>query len=629
VHGTTLVTNTVIERKGARTALLTTEGARDVVEIGTELRYDIYDLGIVRVEPLVPRHLRLEVPGRLAYNGAELAPLRLDGLPALVAAMRAESITAVAISLLHSYVNPRHEVALGEALQRLFPEAEITLSSTLVPEIREFERTSTAIVNAYVQPMVSRYLRAMERQLAERGTSGPLHLMLSGGGLASVAEAVAAPVQLIESGPAGGAIAACFYGRNAGVMDMVSFDMGGTTAKMCLINGGSPARTHTFEAARVHRFKKGSGIPLRVPVIDMIEIGAGGGSIARVDSMGLLKVGPESAGSSPGPACYGLGGERPTVTDADVALGYLDPGFFLGGGMQLDRAAAERAIATHVAGPLKISITQAAAGIQEIVNENMATATRLYVSESGRDLRRYAMLAFGGAGPVHAYRLAQILGLKKLICPYAAGTASALGFLVAPLTVEQVRSYVAQIDKLDWSRLSALFDEMEAHAVASLGSMGVARDEIDFVRSADLRFSGQGYEVEVGLPEGVLDFTRAEDIRAAFIVVYKQLFERAPEGLPLEGLSWRLVATGRRPTLALDFRGEKGDLAKAKKGTRKVYFHRERDYFEAPVYDRYRLAPGDVLSGPAVFEERESTVVAGPGSRIEVDASLNLIISLP
>ena len=629
VHGTTLVTNTVIERKGAHTALIATEGARDVIEIGTELRYDIYDLGIERLKPLVPRHLRVELPGRLAYNGAELAPLKLEGLPAIVAALRAESIASVAVSMLHSYINPAHELAVGEALKRLFPEAEVTLSSTLVPEIREFERTCTAIVNAYVQPMVSRYLKDMEHHLAERRVNGPLYLMLSGGGLASVAESVAAPVQLIESGPAGGAIAACFYGRNAGVNDMISFDMGGTTAKMCLINNGKPTRAHTFEAARVHRFKKGSGMPLRVPVIDMIEIGAGGGSIARVDAMGLLKIGPESAGSAPGPACYGLGGEYPTVTDADVALGYLDPGFFLGGSMRLDRAAAERAIGKHVAEPIGIGVTEAAAGIQEIVNENMATATRLYVAESGRDIRRYAMLAFGGAGPVHAYRLAQILGLKKLLCPYAAGTASALGFLVAPLTVEQVRSYVAPLDKLDWTRLQGLFSEMESHAVQSLQALGVARTDIDFEYSADMRFSGQGYEIEVPLPAGRPDPGHAGEIRDAFIAVYTQLFERAPEGLPIEGLSWRLRATGRRPDLTLDFRGDSVNPEAAMKGRRKVYFHQERAFIDAPVYDRYKLAPGGVLQGPAVFEERESTVVAGPGSRIEIDSSLNLVISLP
>jgi len=439
VHGTTLVANTVIERKGAKTALITTEGARDVVEIGSELRYDVYDLSIQRPQPLVPRHLRYAIRERMMANGEPLVALDLSQLPEIVAGLREADIASVAISLLHSYANPSHERALGEALARLMPGLEITLSSVLVPEIREYERTSTTIVNAYVQPLVARYLRNMEGQLKERGIKRPPYLMLSGGGLASIADSVEAPVNLIESGPAGGAIAACFFGRAANAPDLISFDMGGTTAKMCLINGGSPSRSHEFEVARINRFARGSGLPLRVSVIDMIEIGAGGGSIARIDNMGLLKVGPASAGSDPGPACYGLGGERPTVTDADVVLGYLDPGFFLGGTMRLDRAAAERAIERHIGQPLGLDVVAAAAGIQEVVNESMATATRLHVSERGRDLRRYALLAFGGAGPVHAYRLAEILGIKRLICPYAAGTASALGFLVAPLTFESVR----------------------------------------------------------------------------------------------------------------------------------------------------------------------------------------------
>jgi N-methylhydantoinase A len=469
----------------------------------------------------------------------------------------------------------------------------------------------------------------MERELGAREVDGPLYLMLSGGGLASVAESVAAPVKLIESGPAGGAIAACFYGRHAGKLDLVSFDMGGTTAKMCLIDDGIPTHSHTFEAGRVHRFKKGSGLPLRVPVIDMIEIGAGGGSIAHIDAMGLLKVGPESAGSSPGPACYGLGGELPSVTDADVVLGYLDPHFFLGGAMRLDARAAERAIAEHVAKPLGIDVVEAAAGIQEIVNENMATATRLHVSESGRDLRRYAMLAFGGAGPVHAYRLAQILGLRTLICPYAAGNASALGFLVAPLTVEHVRSYVAPLAKLDWARLRALYAEMEAAATASLTALHVATDDIEFERQAEMRFSGQGYEIAVPVPSGTLDGNRAAEIEQGFFEQYRKLFERAPQGVPIEGITWRLRATGRRPALSLRFAGEGASAKAAKKGARQVYFHHERAFVEAPVYDRYRIAPGTTVEGPAVFEERESTVVIGSHAQVTVDGSLNLVVTLP
>ncbi len=628
VHGTTLVTNTVIERKGAKTALLTTAGARDVVEIGSELRYDIYDLGIERPVPLVPRHRRYEVDERLRADGSVLRPLDLSKLDSLIAALREQDVAAVAVSLLHSYANPAHERQLGDALRKRLPGVDVTLSCQLVPEIREYERTSTAIMNSYVQPLVGRYLAEMETRLGRRGVTGPLHLMLSSGGLAAVQEATAAPVQLIESGPAGGAMAACFFGRLAGAPDLISFDMGGTTAKMCLINGGQPTTSHEFEAARVHRFKKGSGLPLRVSVIEMIEIGAGGGSIARIDNMGLIKVGPQSAGSDPGPACYGLGGMHPTVTDADVVLGYLDPGFFLGGTMALDRDAAEAAIMRDIGAPLGLDAIAAAAGIQEIVNESMATATRLHVSERGRDLRRYAMLAFGGAGPVHAFRVAQILGLKRLICPYAAGNASALGFLVAPLAIEHVRSYVTPLDRIDWARLSGLYAEMEAAAAASLARLGVAREEIAFDRSAEMRFAGQGYEVRTPMPGGSLDATRRAEIEQGFIAAYRELFERAPSGLPIEGLTWRLRATGIRPELSLDFAGI-GSHGIALKGRRPVYFHRERAFLDCPVYARYALEPGTRLDGPAVIEERESTVVIGPGASIGVDPSLNLLVTLP
>ncbi len=629
VHGTTLVTNTVIERKGARTALITTEGARDVIEIATEMRYNSYDLGIVRVEPLVPRHLRFEIPERMGADGSVLKALELSGVPAIVQALRKSGVRSVAVSLLHSYANSAHEHAVGDAIASIFPEAEITLSSVLVPEIREYERTSTAIVNAYVKPMAAQYLREMERQLKEHGIRSRLYLMLSNGGLAPVEEAVAAPVRLLESGPAGGAEAACFFGRLVNAPDLISFDMGGTTAKMCLINDGSPSRSHSFEAARIHRFSKGSGLPLRIPVIDMIEIGSGGGSIAHLDEMGLLKIGPESAGSNPGPACYGLGGTHPTVTDADVVLGYLDPEFFLGGAMPLTRAKSEQAIMRHVGEPMGMDAVAAAAGIQEIVNENMATATRLHVSERGRDLRRYAMLAFGGAGPVHAYRVAQLLGLDRLICPFAAGAASALGFLVAPLTVEQVRSYVAPLGAIDWEHLDNLYRDMEDSAANSLRALGVKDEEIDFVRTADMRFAGQGYEIESPMPGGRLDASRRAEVERCFVDAYCQLFDRALGNIPIEALSWRVRATGRRSEVEIEVTGQSGSATDALKGTRPVYYHDARGFLEARVYDRYRLRPGSTLEGPAVFEERESTVVVGPGARVEVDASLNLNVTLP
>ena len=628
VHGTTLVTNTVIERKGARTALVTTQGARDVIEIATEMRYNSYDLGIVRVQPLVPRHLRYEIPERIAADGSVLKALDLSGIAAMVEELRRADVRSIAISLLHSYANGAHEQAVGEAIHALFPEADLTLSSVLVPEIREYERTSTAIVNAYVKPMASRYLRDMERELRELGVRSRLYLMLSNGGLAPVDEAVAAPVRLLESGPAGGAEAACFFGRLVGEPNLISFDMGGTTAKMCLINDGNPSRSHDFEAARMHRFSKGSGLPLRIPVIDMIEIGSGGGSIAHLDEMGLLKIGPESAGSDPGPACYGLGGTKPTVTDADVVLGYLDPGFFLGGTMRLDRTQSERAILEHVGQPLGKDVVSAAAGIQEIVNENMATATRLHVSERGRDLRRYGLLAFGGAGPVHAYRVAQLLGLKRLICPFAAGAASALGFLVAPLTVEQVRSYVAPLAFMDWTRLDGLYQDMEQSAAQSLRALGVQSSDIAFERTADMRFAGQGYEIESPVPGGRLDETRHDEVRQKFMDAYCQLFDRALSNIPIEALTWRVRATGRRPEVKIEVARHIGEASTALKGTRPVYYHDSRGFLNANVYDRYQLRAGEKLLGPAVFEERESTVVVGPGATVEVDASLNLLVTV-
>lgn len=629
VHGTTLVTNTVIERRGALTALATTKGSRDVIEIGSELRYDVYDLSIERPKPLVPRNLRFEIDERVKADGSVLVPVDTSQVALIAEAMKAAGIQSVAVCLLHSYANPAHERLVGETLARLLPGVEITLSSELVPEIREFERSSTSVMNAYVQPLTSSYLKRMERELRSRSITCPLHLMLSNGGLTSVENSVAAPINLIESGPAGGAIAASFFGANAGEKNLISFDMGGTTAKICLINDGKPTRSHEFEAGRIHRFKKGSGLPLRVSVIEMIEIGAGGGSIAHIDNMGLLKIGPESAGSYPGPACYGRGGTRPVVTDADVVLGYLNPDFFLGGSMKLDVEKSRQAIMEHVGKPLSLDVVTAAASIQEIVNESMATATRLYVSERGRDLRHFTLLAFGGAGPVHAYRVAEILGIKRLICPYAAGNASALGFLLAPLTVEPVRSYVTALDRLNWTHLRELYAAMEDEARTALNRLGVRGEEIEFSRMAEMRFAGQGYEVQVPIPLGQLDEEKSDEIKRNFFVAYKQLFERAPEGVPIEALTWRLIATGKRPQLKLEFQGDVVNAGLPKKGTRPVYFQRLKRYVDTPVYDRYRLTSGAELVGPAVVEERESTVVIGPDSRVHVDNSLNLVIDLP
>ena len=621
VHGTTLVTNTVIERKGARIGLITTRGFRDNLEMGREMRYDLYDLALEKPEPLVPRPRRHVVTERLDASGRVLRKLEDAEVREAARALKAQAVEAVAVCLLHSYLDPAHERRVGAILAEELPGVPVTLSSDVAPEIREYDRANTACVNAYVQPLMDRYLAKLEGELHRRGLAGPLHLMLSAGGIATVRHARKHPVQLIESGPAAGAMAAMHVGAACGLSEMISFDMGGTTAKMCLIEGGEAEHASTFEAARVRRFKKGSGLPLKVPVIDLIEIGAGGGSIAAMNAMGLLTVGPESAGSVPGPVCYGRGGARPTVTDADLLLGYLSPDYFLGGEMGLDRAAVERAVETTLAKPLGMSVLEVAAGIHAVVNENMAAATRMYIAEKGRDPRRYALLAFGGAGPVHAYGLAKLLKLSRIVVPAGAGVASALGFLVAAPAIDLVRSGIRRLSGVDWAEVAKHFASMEAEARALLVETGAAEGDVTFRRTADMRFVGQGFDIPVPLP-ATLD---AESVQAAFIDAYQRLFDRRIEGLPSEVLSWRLHATASRPqvpaTLGKSIGGD------PRKGSRMAYFP-QTGLVETAVYDRYRLAPGVVLHGPAVVEERESTTVIGPDCTFTLDPHGNLVIDI-
>jgi N-methylhydantoinase A len=639
VHGTTLVTNTVIERTGALVGLITTEGFRDVLEMGKEIRYDLYDLFMEPAPTLVPRSLRREVSERIDADGNVLRNIDLQGLEHTARELvEDEGVEALAVSFIHAYRNPEHEIAAGALLDRLFPHIPHTLSSRVAPEIREFERTSTACANAYVQPMMQGYLSTLERRLQEMGVHGTLYVMLSSGGLASLEQARRYPIQLIESGPAAGAMAASHYARLTGCNDLISFDMGGTTAKMCLIEDCRPQRTYEFEAGRVRRFKKGSGIPLKVSVVDMIEIGAGGGSIAAMDTMGLLKVGPRSAGSEPGPICYGRGGESATVTDADLMLGCLNPDYFLGGEMPLDAGALAAAVSSQLADPLGLTPLQAAAGIQRVVNENMAAATRRYLAEKGKDPRRYALIAFGGAGPVHADGLARLLKLRHVIVPFGAGVTSALGFLVAPPSVDHVRSQVMHLDDLDWSRINALYREMQAEAVAQLVQVGAIPEEIRFERHADMRHVGQGFEIPVPLPQPVAGSGDAEwalgpeqlpALREAFSSTYQRLFERRVDDVGVEAMTWRLSASAPAPHLELRFDAAARDAAgtgPARKGERPVQF--PSGTVTAQVWDRYALAPGDRLEGPAVVEERESTTVMGPGARAWVDEALNLRIDL-
>jgi N-methylhydantoinase A len=631
VHGTTLATNALIERKGARTALLTTEGFRDALEIRHEGRYDMYDLFIDPPAPLVPRRLRREVTERLLADGSVRRPLDEDDARRTIEALAADGVEAVAICLLHAYVNPVHERRLAELVREIAPQMTVACASEVVPEIREYERTSTATANVYVAPLMARYLEDLERRLAEREIPGQLYVMQSSGGIALPALARRLPIRLVESGPAAGALAAAQAARERGEPRLLSFDMGGTTAKACVIDDGVPLIGREFEVARADRFKKGSGLPIRVPVVEMIEIGAGGGSIARVDRMGLLKVGPDSAGADPGPACYSLGGRQPTVTDADLLLGYLDDAFFLGGRMRLDRAAAHRAIDEHVAGPLGLDVTEAAWGIHRVVNENMAAAARIHGIERGKDLRAYSLFPFGGAGPVHCWQVARILKVRRLVLPFGAGAMSAYGLLAAPLAFDFVRSGRQRLDSADWGAISRRFAEMEAEGQALLARAGVAAGHVAIARTAEMRYAGQGHEVEASVPPGALSGESLDAITASFEAAYRALYQRLPQGVPIEALNWRVTVSGPTPRVALtkSAAGKPAGAAPAPiKRTRRAYFAESNGFVETPVYDRYRLAAGMTLSGPAIVEERESTAVIGPGGHARVDEGLALVVEM-
>ncbi|MBT5498729.1 MAG: hydantoinase/oxoprolinase family protein [Alphaproteobacteria bacterium] len=627
VHGTTLVANTMIERKGAKIGLITTEGFRDSLEMGREIRYDLYDLFFEKPKPLAPRFLRLAIDERVNSNGEVLRPLDESGLQNAAQQLKEEGVEAIAICFMHSYANDSHERRAKEVLEAAFPNIPITTSTEVAPEIREYERANTACANAYVLPLMQRYLGDLSNKLSALGLKQPLYLMQSSGGIASVETGRKAPIHLIESGPAAGATAGAFYGRLTDTHHLISFDMGGTTAKMCLIEEFEPEHAHEFEAGRVRRFKKGSGLPLKVPVIDLIEIGAGGGSLARVDNMGLLKVGPDSSGSDPGPVCYGQGGTQPAVTDADLLLGYLSPEYFLGGEMDLDLSSVEGALQDTLASATGLSVTDVAAGIHSIVNENMAAATRMYIAEKGRDPRRYALVASGGAGPVHAYGMAKLLKINRVICPLGAGVLSALGFLVAAPGTDAVRSYVSRLETLDWNRLNDLFAEMEAEALAQIQEAGADPSTVSMRRRADMRYSGQGFEIDVPVPDGKLDESSAATIRQIFLDRYQELFGRQISDLPMEALTWRVYASGPTPNVELNFAGQQIDEDPADKGERQVYFP-ETGYAACKIYNRYALKPGDSFRGPAVIEERESTAVAGPDTTVSIDKYLNLIIDI-
>ena len=619
IHGTTLATNAIIERKGAKTALLTTEGFRDTIEIRHENRFEQYDVNIDLPPPLVPRRLRFPVRERIDARGRMLVPLDEAGVCSLAGRLAAAGVQSVAIGFLHSFTNPAHERRAGEILAERLPGVPVTLSSDVSPEMREYERFSTACANAYVQPLIGRYLADLEAMLRHEGFVCPLFLMLSGGGLTSIETAIRFPVRLVELGPAGGAIFAAEIARQCGLDKVLSYDMGGTTAKICLIDDLKPQTNRAFEVARIYRFKKGSGLPLRIPVIEMVEIGAGGGSIARVDRLKRITVGPDSAGADPGPACYGRGGTAPTVTDADLLLGRIDPTGFSGGRLPLDRGAAEEAIRQEVAEPLALAVELAALGISEIVDENMANAARVHAIESGKDARGRTLVAFGGAAPLHAARMAEKLGLDRVLVPSYAGVGSAVGFLRAPIAYEIVRSSLQRLDEFDATAANALFAAMRAEA-EPIVRRGAGNQPLSENRSAFMRYRGQGHEIAVPLPARPYRGDDAALLRAAFEDAYRRLYSRVIPGVEVEVLSWVMLLSAPAPAQAADPPPAPKLHTPQPGRSRPVFDPETGEFIEVAILERGHLLPGAVIPGPAVIVEDETSTVVSRSFDARIDA---------
>ena len=615
VHGTTLATNAIIERKGARTALVTTEGFRDVLAMGNESRYDQYDLNITLPQPLVPRHLRLTVPERLDNLGDVLLKLDENAVAGLVPTLRREAVESIAIGFLHAFANPAHERRTRDILAAALPNIPISLSSEVSPEMREWERFSTTAANAYVQPLMAGYLGRLEAGLKAMGMTAPVFLMLSGGGLTTIATAQRFPIRLVESGPAGGAIFAADIARQCGLPEVLSFDMGGTTAKICLIDHYQPQASRTFEVARVGRFKKGSGLPLRIPVIEMVEIGAGGGSLAHVDGMGRIGVGPESAGADPGPACYGRGGANPAVTDANLVLGRYEPARFAGGTMQLNEPAAEAALTNAVGVKLGLEPGMAALGVVEMVDENMANAARVHAIESGKSYAGRTLIAFGGGGPVHGYRVAEKVGIDRVLVPSGAGVGSAIGFLRAPVGYEVVRSLYQRLGTFDIRAVNAMLDDMKAEAerVVEAGRFGATVREH---RLSYMRYVGQGHEIPVELPSRSLVESDVEALRAAFDAAYTRFYDRPVPGSDVEVMGYAVtVATIPEMPPAPEARAAQDSPARAQP----VRDTATGEIAEWAVIDRATLASGASVAGPAIIAEDETSTLVGPGWTATVD----------
>ncbi|WP_127560980.1 hydantoinase/oxoprolinase family protein [Nioella ostreopsis] len=612
IHGTTLATNALIERRGAKTALITTEGFRDVIEMRTESRFEQYDLNLKLPDPLLPRNRRYTVRERLDADGATLIPLDRAEVERLADDLRDAGYESIAVGLLHSYVNDAHERLIAEVLAEKLPGVMVSLSSQVSPQMREYERFNTTIANAYIKPLMKSYLGRLKGRLAQEGADCPVFLMHSGGGIIDIDTAANFPVRLVESGPAGGAVFAADIAARHGLDKVLSFDMGGTTAKICLIKHQTPKTARVFEVARSYRFKKGSGMPISIPVIDMVEIGAGGGSLAHVDALNQIRVGPESAGSEPGPACYGRGGDRPAVTDADLVLGKLDPAHFAGGSIPLYPDRSEAALKAHLADRLDMDATEAAFGLAEVVDENMANAARVHAVENGEDLSTYTMIAFGGAAPLHAARLCEKLGIDRCLVPVGAGVGSAIGFLRAPFSFEANRSVFTKMSAFDPARVKALFAEMEEEARSFVRSCDANADILTDYKIY-MRYAGQGWEIPVPLtPEDAAN-PDAESFLKRFEEDYTRLFGRSVDGMVAEITVWSVNAYTPTPPVDRITPAETAE-APAEQGTRDLFDPALAKRTRAAIHPRAHLPTGSSVQGPAVITEDETTIVL-PSSR--------------
>ncbi|AXI56420.1 methylhydantoinase [Sulfitobacter sp. JL08] len=625
IHGTTLATNALIERRGAQVATITTAGFRDILEIAYERRYSQYDINLTKPDLLVTRDRSLTIGGRMNAKGQELTPLDTDAVPVLLEQLDACGADAVAICLLHSYANADHEQALARLILHHRPDLVVSVSSDISPEAREFERLCTTVANAYVQPLMSRYLKDFANRFAAHGLTCPILMMTAGGGMTTLETAVQHPIRLVESGPAGGAILAARVAAQSGETEVLSFDMGGTTAKLCLIDRFQPQTARNFEISRAERFIKGSGMPVRIPVLEMIEIGAGGGSIASVDRLGRLKVGPQSAGSEPGPAAFAKGGSEPTVTDSDVVLGLIDPDRFAEGRLKIDAGAAQNALAQYLAAALQTDSIGAAIGISEIVDESMASAGRMHAIESGKDLATRTMIAFGGNGPLHATRVARRAGVSRILIPHDPGVGSAVGFLFAPVSFEIVRSRYATLDDLDTEALNRFFEEMAQQASAVVRA-GAPDQPLHQKRSAFMRYHGQGHEIEIALPERKLAASDIAGLKASFEREYSQQFSRIVPGMKIEIMNWALTVS----THAQEPSPETRDIAQndaQPDSTRTIICDITGQPAKAGVYLRKTLRPGDTLNGPALILEPQTTTFVSRDFRARVDANGTLVLT--